>query len=75
MSAAMEASIEKYSQYWFSLLDYRSKTDFSAPTIYARKINKTILSQGVGQSIFIECDFPSCSQKEITGIKLCKRSL
>lgn len=74
MSAAMEASVEGIPSIGFSLLDYSIEADFSAAKIYARKIIKQVLEQGLKETLLLNVNIPKLPADAIKGIKVCHQA-
>ncbi len=74
MSAAMEASIEGINSIGFSLCDHSYEADFTASKVYAEKIIKHILENGMPNTKLLNVNIPKGDPNDIKGIKVCKQS-
>jgi 5'-nucleotidase len=75
MAAAIEASFEGTPAVGFSLLDYASKADFSAATVYAKQIIAKVLRDGLPQHVCLNVNVPKLPLSEIKGIKITRQTL
>lgn len=75
MSAAMEGAIEGIPSAGFSLLDYALDADFSAAKIYARKIAKLILENGLPDGTLLNVNIPKLAPAEVKGVKVCRQAM
>jgi len=75
MAAAIEASFEGVPAIGFSLLDYSSKADFSAATVYAGQIIEKVLQEGLPKHVCLNVNIPKIPLNEIKGIKITRQTL
>ncbi len=74
MGAAMEGSVENFKSIGFSLLDYAADADFSAATIYAKKIIAKALANEFPEFIALNVNIPKAKLEEIKGIKITRQT-
>lgn len=74
MSAAVEAALEGIPSVGFSLLDYKWDADFSEAKIFATKIMKQILKNGLADNTLLNVNIPAKSDEPIKGIKICRQA-
>lgn len=74
LSAAMEAAIEGIQSIGFSLLDFSFDADFTAAKVYAEKIMKYVLQDGMQQGHLFNVNIPKLPLEEIKGIKVCRQT-
>lgn len=74
MSAAMEAALEGIPAIGFSLLDFAWDADFTAAKVYARKIIRHVLEEGIPNSNLLNVNIPKLPLEEIKGMKICRQA-
>ena len=74
MSAAMEASMEGIHSIGFSLLDYSQEADFGPASVWAEKIMRWTLENGLPGSRLLNVNFPKLPLADIRGIRVCRQS-
>ena len=75
MAAAIEASFEGIPAIGFSLLDYSSKADFLAATLFAKQIIANVLKEGLPKYVCLNVNIPKLPFDEIKGIKITRQTL
>ncbi len=74
MSAAMEAAIEGIPAIGFSLLDYSHNADFSSAAIFAQRIARQVLEEGMPKGVLLNVNIPARPMEQIQGIRLCRQA-
>lgn len=75
MAATIEASFAATPAIGFSLLDYSQKADFAASVVYARKIIKKVLQNGLPKFVCLNVNIPKLPLAEIKGMKITRQTL
>lgn len=74
MSAAIEGCLEGFPSIGFSLLNESIDADFEPAKVYAKKIMKVVLENGLEKGVCLNVNIPNLSTREIEGIKLCRQA-
>lgn len=74
MSAAVEGSLEGVPSIGFSLLDHSIDANFTAATVYAEKIIKSVLKNNTNKNLCLNVNFPNLKEELINGIKVCRQA-
>ena len=74
MSAAIEGCMEGIDSIGFSLLDFSIDADFSASQVYAEKIIRFVLANGLEKGVCLNVNFPKIEAEGIAGIKVCRQA-
>lgn len=72
MGATIEGCVNGIPSIGFSLCNFDPRADFSTAMIYAQKITKKIIQEGLPKGICLNVNIPDL--KTIKGIKVCRQS-
>jgi 5'-nucleotidase len=74
MAAAIEASFENIPAIGFSLLDYSNHADFTAAKVYAEKMIRNVLNEGLPDHTCLNVNIPNIPLEKINGIKITRQT-
>lgn len=74
MAAAMEGAINHIPSIGFSLLDFDPDADFSASSVYAEKVIRHVLEEGLPDGICLNVNIPRLPLEKIRGIRICSQA-
>lgn len=75
MGAAIEGSVNFISSIGFSHISYNHNLELEPAKIYARKIAKKVLENGLPKNICLNVNFPDCDENSIKGINICRQTM
>lgn len=74
MSAAMEAAIDGIPAIGFSLLDYAFDADFTTAKLYAKRIIRELLNNGMPKDCLLNVNIPKLQVSQVKGIRVCRQA-
>ncbi len=73
MSAAMEAALEGVPSIGFSLLDFMPDADFDPTKVYARRLMRYALENGMPTGNLWNVNVPNLPLDQLLGLKICRQ--
>ena len=74
MAAAMEGAVNHIPSIGFSLLDFDPDADFSASSVYAEKVIRNVLENGLSDGVCLNVNVPRLPLEKIMGLQLCRQA-
>lgn len=74
MGAAMEGSVENFKSIGFSLLDYAPDADFTAASVYVKKIIAKALANKLPDFVSLNVNIPKAPIEDIKGVKITRQT-
>ncbi|NQV03852.1 MAG: 5'/3'-nucleotidase SurE, partial [Bacteroidia bacterium] len=74
MAAVFEGAMAGVPSIGFSLLNSEHNADFTASSIYAERIIRSVLKQKLPEGICLNVNIPHASAEEINGIRICRQA-